>query len=71
MGVMSLLHFKARRGGWVSFGAEAGVAVREGKGTMHCFLSLPEIYPLGWLLVLGMSWNGSWEVTSPAEEQWC
>lgn len=54
---MSLLHFKARRGGWGSFGAEAGVAVREGKGTKHCFLSLPEIYPLGWLLVLGMSWN--------------
>lgn len=35
---MCLLHLKAR-GGWGSFGAGAGLAVREGQGTKHCFLS--------------------------------
>lgn len=36
---MSLLHFKVRGGSWGSFGAGAGVAVRDGKGPKHCLLS--------------------------------
>lgn len=35
---MCLLHLKAR-GGWGCSGAGAGLAVREGQGTKHCFLS--------------------------------
>ena len=64
---MSLLHLKARGGGWGSFGAGAGVAVRDGKGTKHCLLSASRL-----ATGLGSELEPrSWEESSPAEEQCC